>query len=64
MFKRIKSLFNNNNSESKRSPDKLADDNQEEVNGVFFSEGSEKEYEDFKKEESGMDKWYSRLKNL
>jgi len=31
---------------------------------VFFSEGTEEEYEQLKKEDSGMAAWIKRLKNL
>lgn len=31
---------------------------------VFFGEGTHEEFEDFKKEQSGIKAWYDRLKNL
>lgn len=33
-------------------------------NAVFFHEGTEKEYEEFQNEQSGMKAWLDRLKNL
>ena len=31
---------------------------------VFFSQGSEQEFEELQKEDSGLKAWYERLKNL
>lgn len=31
---------------------------------IFFSEGTEKDYEKFQNEQSGMSKWLERLRNL
>lgn len=31
---------------------------------VFLSEGSEEEYKEFEKEQSGLAAWYKRLRNL
>lgn len=33
-------------------------------NAVFISQGTQKDYDDFLKEEDGTKPWYDRLKNL
>lgn len=73
MFKRLQKLY----KLSKKDPKALAvlenlteeqlalvPEELEDVKAVFFSEGSEKDYEDFKREEDGTKSWYERLKNL
>lgn len=46
----------------KEDIEKLPDEG--DGNAVFFGEGTHEEFEEFEKEESGMNKWYNRLKNL
>ncbi len=72
MFKRLKKLY----ALSKKDPkalevlENLTTEQMaiipEEGDGkaVFFGGGTNEEYEQFKREEEGTDKWYKRLKNL
>lgn len=65
MFKRLKKMFggdpqdvvNRSNLDVQRK--ELGDGG-----AVFFGEGTEEEYSEFMKEETGMKPWYDRLKNL
>ena len=68
MINRIKKLW----SLSRRDPEELdkllelPDSVIDEGDGkaVFFSEGTPEDYQEFLKEQEGIDKWYKRLRNL
>lgn len=69
MLNRIKRLY----KLSKKDPEALEQLTDAQINAIpnagdgkaiFFSQGSEQEYQDLQDEESGMKKWYERLKNL
>lgn len=69
MLKRIKKLWDISNAPKERI-DSLYEDIKEnerlmgDGKAVFLGDATEKELEEFEKEESGMKGWYDRLKNL
>jgi len=69
MFKKIKRLYKLAQKDSKII-DSLTDEqiasipNEPDGKAVFFSEGTDEDYEKFLKEQDGTDKWYNRIKNL
>lgn len=36
----------------------------EDTKGTFFPQGTEKDYEEFLKEENGLKPWYDKIRNL
>lgn len=72
MLKRIKRLWKLTNKDEKalkqleelsdEQIDLIPDENYED--GVFFGEGTQEEYDQLEKEDSGMSGWYKRLRNL
>lgn len=72
MFKRIKRLWQLSQKDPKaiEKLEKLTDEDMDYIpeapdgKAVFFTQGTEQEFEDLQKEDKGLKAWYERLKNL
>ena len=71
MFKRIKRIIELSKKDKKAldmlenlTPEQLAEVPDEEDKAVFFSQGTEQDFIEFEREETGLKGWYERLKNL
>ncbi len=71
MFKRIKKLWALSKKDTKAleglTPEQIAsipDANDGDGKAEFFTEGTQDDYDEFQKEETGTKAWYDRIKRL